>query len=300
LSTAIDDEEFPSDPTEFHGDPVSALAAVVQTLSEIEKNYAFRSTGERWPRLRTGERVKITGIKRRLIFERDGHSCRSCGLHLLYAEVEIDHIIPWSAYGSDWSCNLRVILAIRQPKPWGLHSADVHAEWEAAATAAVAAYIELNGADPVDARAVIAEALAPQPYDVTWLTGLAAREPDAAGGLREALAAKVSGWRDHAADMATGTRDEMTEGHAVGECAKELAAILDEHPGPQPAPELAPRPGEALAADNARLRAIITEVLGWFGDNGSGRYARVSGTVLARAYAKSPGVAVPEELRRYL
>jgi len=109
LSTAIDDEEFPSDPTEFHGDPVSALAAVVQTLSEIEKNYAFRSTGERWPRLRTGERVRITGIKRRLIFERDGHSCRSCGLHLLYAEVEIDHIIPWSAYGSDWSCNLRVL-----------------------------------------------------------------------------------------------------------------------------------------------------------------------------------------------
>ena len=73
-----------------------------------------------------------------------------------------------------------------------------------------------------------------------------------------------------------------------------------EDPEPQPAPGLAPRPGEALAADNARLRDVITEVLAWFGDNGSGRYARVSGTVLARAYAKSPGVAVPEELRRYL
>jgi hypothetical protein len=67
-------------------------------------------------------------------------------------------------------------------------------------------------------------------------TGPAAQEPHAADGLREALAAKLSGWRDHAVDMAGGTRDEMTEGYAVGECAKELAEILDEHPEPQPAP----------------------------------------------------------------
>lgn len=33
------------------------------------------------------------------------------------------------------------------------------AAWDAAASAAIAAYIELNGGDPVDARAVIAEAL---------------------------------------------------------------------------------------------------------------------------------------------
>ena len=74
-----------------------------------------------------------------------------------------------------------------------------------------------------------------------------ARDPDAAqqpqpapGGLREALAEQVATWRDHAADMATGTRDEMTEGYAAGECAKELAAILDEHPAaePQPAPKV--------------------------------------------------------------
>lgn len=64
--------------------------------------------------------------------------------------------------------------------PWDNLPPEVQYIWEQTAQAAVAAYIELNGADPVDARAVIAEALAPQPYDVTWATGLAAREPDAA------------------------------------------------------------------------------------------------------------------------
>jgi hypothetical protein len=94
---------------------------------------------------------------------------------------------PGQAAYEAWHAKLAehhpVVLALRKPQPWDLLSAEVRAEWEAAATAAVAAYIELNGADPVDARAVIAEALAPQPYDVTWATGLAAREPDAADGV---------------------------------------------------------------------------------------------------------------------
>lgn len=108
MSTAIDQTDFGAD--ENNGEPVNALAAVVETLSEIEKYGLFRANGERWPRLRvTGERIRITGLKRKLIFERDGQSCRSCGKHLLYSEIEIDHIIPWSAHGSDWSCNLRVL-----------------------------------------------------------------------------------------------------------------------------------------------------------------------------------------------
>jgi hypothetical protein len=40
---------------------------------------------------------------------------------------------------------------------WGELSEEAQAEWEGIARAGVAAYIEANGADPVDARAVIAE-----------------------------------------------------------------------------------------------------------------------------------------------
>lgn len=121
----------------------------------------------------------------------------------------------------------------------------------------------------------------------------AAREPHAADGLAAQLRDLAKHWE----------REYVSDQNWPQQCARELVRLLDKagNEGPQPAPGLAAaRPGEALAADNARLRDVITEVLGWFGDNGSGRYARVSGTVLARAYAKSPGVAVPEELRRFL
>jgi len=104
----IDQPEFDLDGPQIR-EPVDMLDAVGVALTEIERYSKFRFDGERWPRLRQGERIKITGLKRRLIVERDGYACRSCGKHLLYSEVEIDHIIPWSAHGSDWSCNLRVL-----------------------------------------------------------------------------------------------------------------------------------------------------------------------------------------------
>lgn len=93
------------------GEPVDFLAAIVGTLSDIERYGISAEDGERWPRLRTGERNRITGIKRRLIYERDGGCCRNCGISLWHTEIHIDHIIPWSANGSDWSCNLRVLCA---------------------------------------------------------------------------------------------------------------------------------------------------------------------------------------------
>jgi HNH endonuclease len=107
LSTRIDEAEFESGP--INAEPVPFLAAIVRALDDVERYSELAATPERWPRLRTGERVRITGVKRRLIFERDGQCCRGCGRNVLYSEVEIDHIIPWSAWGSDWSCNLRVL-----------------------------------------------------------------------------------------------------------------------------------------------------------------------------------------------
>jgi hypothetical protein len=50
-----------------------------------------------------------------------------------------------------------------------------------------------------------------------------------------------------------------------------------------------------LAKTLDALKARHAEVLGWFASNGSGHYARVSGTVLAREYVKA-GMPVPDEL----
>lgn len=63
--------------------------------------------GERFPVYRTrltAEREPIDQYTRRLIYARDGHRCKHCGRQ---GELQLDHIIPWSAYGSDRSDNLR-------------------------------------------------------------------------------------------------------------------------------------------------------------------------------------------------
>lgn len=105
MSTAIDETRFGEDSAE----PIQLLAALVSTLDAIEEYSEFAFAEKRWPRLRHGDRTPITGIKRRLIFERDGQCCRNCGSSLQYREAQIDHIIPWSAWGTDRSCNLRIL-----------------------------------------------------------------------------------------------------------------------------------------------------------------------------------------------
>lgn len=64
-------------------------------------------------------------------------------------------------------------------------------------------------------------------------------------------------------------------------------------PQAQPAPELA-----AAMAETRNVRAVLASVLSWFGDNQSGRYARVSGHILARAY-QDGGIPLPDDLRRH-
>jgi hypothetical protein len=49
---------------------------------------------------------------------------------------------------------------------WGELSVLVQVEWEFIAKAGIAAYIDVNGRDPVDAASVIAEAAAPRYQDV--------------------------------------------------------------------------------------------------------------------------------------
>lgn len=60
----------------------------------------------RHPVLRTGERAPIDPYARRLIYERDGRACQWCGSSV---RLQLDHVIPWSANGSDRSDNLRTL-----------------------------------------------------------------------------------------------------------------------------------------------------------------------------------------------
>jgi hypothetical protein len=69
----------------------------------------------RYPVIRSGEREPIDPYKRRLIFIRDGYTCQWCGLHVEPdtpapgKDLVLDHVIPWSAGGSDRSDNLRTL-----------------------------------------------------------------------------------------------------------------------------------------------------------------------------------------------
>lgn len=62
---------------------------------------------ERHPLIRSGERDPIPNLVRLSIYLRDDHRCRRCNLP--NANLELDHIKPWSAGGSDASTNLRTL-----------------------------------------------------------------------------------------------------------------------------------------------------------------------------------------------
>jgi hypothetical protein len=59
---------------------------------------------ERHPVIRTGERDVIPGELRYAIGYRDKFQCRWCGQN---RNLQLDHLIPWSAGGADVDVNLR-------------------------------------------------------------------------------------------------------------------------------------------------------------------------------------------------
>lgn len=65
-------------------------------------------TKERWPAGRQGEREPIPSATRIGVGRRDNFTCRYCHVDC-WDSYELDHIIPWSAGGSDKSDNLRVL-----------------------------------------------------------------------------------------------------------------------------------------------------------------------------------------------
>lgn len=62
---------------------------------------------QRHPIVRSGEREPIPLIVRLSLYARDGKRCRECGLK--HADLELDHIRPWSAGGGDHTSNLRTL-----------------------------------------------------------------------------------------------------------------------------------------------------------------------------------------------
>lgn len=71
----------------------------------------FIPTGQRHPIVRSGERRPIAQHVRTAVWYRDRGCCELCGNREPVAGQpwHLDHIIPWSAGGSDDSTNLRVL-----------------------------------------------------------------------------------------------------------------------------------------------------------------------------------------------
>lgn len=96
------------------------IERLADMLNITEPGITGLDAPQRYPRLRAGQRDRIDPYTRRLIYERDGYSCQRCGLSLdMYErpakqnfagdQLQLDHIVPWSANGSDRSDNLRTL-----------------------------------------------------------------------------------------------------------------------------------------------------------------------------------------------
>jgi hypothetical protein len=90
-------------------EPVPFTALLGAALDDLERYANAAWQEERWPFIRSGDRKWIPRDVRRLIFERDGGICLSCGTRLTLGTAQLDHIVPWSAGGPDTSDNLRIL-----------------------------------------------------------------------------------------------------------------------------------------------------------------------------------------------
>lgn len=67
-------------------------------------------TGERHPVLRTGERATIPVHVRAAVWYRDNGQCSDCSPTCPSGDIlHLDHIVPWSAGGTDATDNLRLL-----------------------------------------------------------------------------------------------------------------------------------------------------------------------------------------------
>jgi hypothetical protein len=88
----------------------SQPAVLAEALDRLLATLDAAPPAERLPRTRSGEREEIVPEVRRGVWLRDGGRCSWCGTSER-GLMQLDHIVPWSAGGSDRSDNLRVLCA---------------------------------------------------------------------------------------------------------------------------------------------------------------------------------------------
>jgi hypothetical protein len=79
----------------------------------VERSLARLAHGpRRWPVVRRGDRSPIPWVLRLSIYRRDDFRCKTCGWRDATGRtLELDHLKPWSAGGTDSPRNLRVLCA---------------------------------------------------------------------------------------------------------------------------------------------------------------------------------------------
>lgn len=105
-------------------------------LGEFIDQWELMLSQVRWPVVRSGERAPIAPHLRAAVWYRDSGRCAICIAEMPRSEVmHLDHIIPWSAGGSDTSENLRLLCEVhnlersnyvdfarqQQPVTWWCH-----------------------------------------------------------------------------------------------------------------------------------------------------------------------------------
>lgn len=94
-------------------EPLPLMHGMDTVISELE----LFGQQKRWSVTRLGQREPIPAIVRALVLKRDGGQCAGCsgagwrrdGSLYRSSKLQLDHIVPWSAGGTDHSSNLRLL-----------------------------------------------------------------------------------------------------------------------------------------------------------------------------------------------
>lgn len=116
------------------------------TRRELAQVFAIqspRAVRKRHPVKRCGEREPLPDHVRLAVIRRDDARCKNCGTWCRYMDIEIDHILPRSAGGSDSTKNLRVLCRYCNQErsnfidQWGEERRILPATWWCSACAVV-------------------------------------------------------------------------------------------------------------------------------------------------------------------
>jgi hypothetical protein len=91
---------------------VSSISTIGTTLRAVAAH--LEGAGERLPVIRGNRPGTVDPRIRKAVYRRDGYTCCWCHNHIATCldPLEIDHIIPWSAGGTNATDNLRTLCAL--------------------------------------------------------------------------------------------------------------------------------------------------------------------------------------------